>query len=415
MSNRPFPLMLEAFPAFDQSTLPPIPLQWVDMSWRGARFSDSCPQFGATPEALAGTGVVVVINWEDRCGCGQDYVAVLYDCAGECVEEWGGDDWTECLHAVSRLRRKWAPLLAANIREAEEAERKAAAQREAIARAEKAAATPRALVEFPDYPADSLPPLPTDTLWHDESWHNDMCPCYHSADGFGVWIDWPESKDRELIGSKRFCVFDYEENARGMSKARDSFECDTWEEVLAFINAARESLGADIAKGFGDDIQEAAAWIAAMHKAGKAFHWEDSPYDIIETVSGKRTFTDAESIIVNACRLRLYDFTWPADSCPCGVSLALMSKETIDGMCAEYTKLLERFELPSMSADELYFEIGAVIEGLESAFITPERAAKGGLEEAMKHVRSFSVDWEDRVDSFQTVKDAFPALRSLIY
>lgn len=418
MSNRHFPAMAAAFPEFDQSTLPPIPLQWVDMSWRGARFSDACPQFGATPNALAGTGVVVIINWQDRCGCGEDYIACLYDVEGECelLEEFGGDDWPALLEAVGRFQARWAGLLATHNREVEEAERKAAAEAAALAKAAAIAALPPlALREFPDYPADALPPLPTDTLWHDESWHNDMCPCYHSADGFGVWIDWPAAADRELIGSKRFCVFDYEENARGMSKARDSFECDTWEEVLAFINAARQSLGADIAKGFGDDIQEAAAWIAAMHKAGKAFHWEDSPYDIIETVGGNRTFTDAESILVNACRLRLYDFTWPEGTCPCGVSIALMAAESFDDMSKGYRERLAAYDLPQMSADDLWHEIAAVMGGAESAFITPERVAKGGLEEAKNYVRNFWTDWEERESDRSKYSRLFPALRSRFY
>lgn len=416
MSNRRYPLLASAFPEFDQSTLPPIPLAWVDTSSRGKRFADACPNFSATPEALVGTGVRVVINWEDRCGCGDSYIVCLYDDSYDCVEEWGGDDWTQALEAVQRMQGRWGEILRLHIARVEAEEMAAAKVREEQAQAKALAAEtlPPALREFPDYPAHALPPLPTDTLWHDESWGNDMCPCYHSADGFGVWLDYPNPEQRQFPESPRFTVFDYEALARNTSRGDSrSWDFETWEEVLAWINAARASLGPAIANGFGDSRDEAVQWIRAMHKANKHFHWEDSAHTIGTLDSNRQhvpTFTDAESIIVNACRLRLYDFKWPEDTCPCGVSLFLMLNETFADMTEGYRKRLAEFDLPVMSADDLWHELTAVMHGEKSAFITPERIARQGLDRARDYVKNFWDEWEEREQMRSNYLRLFPML-----
>lgn len=110
-ANKQFHAMAQAFPDFDQSTLPPIPEDWQDQSWRGARFSDACPQWLASPAGADGQGVRVIINWEDRCGCGDSYIVCLFDVNGECLEEFGGDDWAAILAHVEEYRAKWAPML----------------------------------------------------------------------------------------------------------------------------------------------------------------------------------------------------------------------------------------------------------------------------------------------------------------
>lgn len=83
--------------------------------------------------------------------------------------------------------------------------------------------------EFPDYPIDSLPPLPEG--WQDMSWANDACPCF----GFGdliIFIDFPEAKDREFPETKRFSVMRSPELAERDGTRLDS---DDWSEVLAFV------------------------------------------------------------------------------------------------------------------------------------------------------------------------------------
>lgn len=61
--------------------------------------ADACPQFIAFGE-LNRSRVVVTINWEDRCGCGQDYIATHYNADEEVDKDFGSDDFAEVLAIV---------------------------------------------------------------------------------------------------------------------------------------------------------------------------------------------------------------------------------------------------------------------------------------------------------------------------
>lgn len=83
---------------------------------------------------------------------------------------------------------------------------------------------------FPDFDQDSLPIIPSD--WTDVSFHNDACPCFE-APGFYVFIDYPQSWQRETPGGHRFTIFDVDDQ----NFLKDvHLETDVWAEVLALFN-----------------------------------------------------------------------------------------------------------------------------------------------------------------------------------
>lgn len=183
--------------------------------------------------------------------------------------------------------------------------------------------TYNAKTEFPDWEGPALP-----QGWEDVSWRNDMCPCYKAPNGFGVWLDYPVPEQREFPELPRFTVFDYESNSRGSeSGSRQSWDFDTFEAACAFIASATDGLPADVLATF-DSIEGAAAWVAAMHRANLAFHWEDNALTIVRfdkqsAEPSPRVFTDSQAVLINSRRFALYDLEWPEGTCPCGVSLAL--------------------------------------------------------------------------------------------
>ncbi|MBH0113223.1 hypothetical protein I5E68_09720 [Novosphingobium sp. YJ-S2-02] len=58
--------------------------------------------------------------------------------------------------------------------------------------------------EFPDFPAEAMPPIPEG--FGDASWRNDLCPCFqHEGSGVVLWVDYPKGM-QEDDGSARFNV-----------------------------------------------------------------------------------------------------------------------------------------------------------------------------------------------------------------
>jgi hypothetical protein len=90
--------------------------------------------------------------------------------------------------------------------------------------------------EFPDFPFESLPPMPPS--WEDMSWRNDVSPsfrAYTRNDGhcIRVWIDLPDPDEREL------CVKRYAAgwcDAEGSADTDHPFiESDDWDLVLSAV------------------------------------------------------------------------------------------------------------------------------------------------------------------------------------
>lgn len=79
-------------------------------------------------------------------------------------------------------------------------------------------------------------------------------------------------------------------------------------------------------------IEQAKAWIEALHAADLLFHFEDSPETIHYYAPGYvdhgRTFTDAQCKLLRKRVAELYDLDWsPAGhECPIGYALEVMDR-----------------------------------------------------------------------------------------
>lgn len=92
---------------------------------------------------------------------------------------------------------------------------------------------------FPDYPADSLPPIPPD--WRDSSWRNDACPSFETPGGLFVYVDWADKMARDFCDdSERFTV---------MRDGESLLYSDDWAAVLATVAAY------DLAARFADEMR----------------------------------------------------------------------------------------------------------------------------------------------------------------
>lgn len=76
--------------------------------------------------------------------------------------------------------------------------------------------------EFPDYPANEMPVIPTG--FNDTSWKNDACPSFSNGKLI-IWVDYPNEADREVSGFGRYTV----------SGNGPEFSTDSWGAVLKFI------------------------------------------------------------------------------------------------------------------------------------------------------------------------------------
>lgn len=88
-----FPRIAAAFPDFDVATLPSVPGDWEDVSWK----NNACPSFGAR-----GFDVFVdFANDEDRECPGRGRFTIMSESDTETLEIYNGDDWAEVLAIVN--------------------------------------------------------------------------------------------------------------------------------------------------------------------------------------------------------------------------------------------------------------------------------------------------------------------------
>lgn len=110
------PLWQREFPDFTAAELPAIPATWVDLSWH----NDISPSFSATPDALAGTGISVWVDYADvarrEFGEGDRFGVYMTDLGGERSHEWSSNDWEAVLVKVA----EWAPIWSALVATQEE-------------------------------------------------------------------------------------------------------------------------------------------------------------------------------------------------------------------------------------------------------------------------------------------------------
>lgn len=95
--------------------------------------------------------------------------------------------------------------------------------------------------EFPDFPESDMPAIPAS--YEDESWGNEMCPCFRKALASGrfitLWIDFLDPLQREITDGLRFGIT--LADANGTNDAA-GYQTDDFAALLA--EAARvENLG----------------------------------------------------------------------------------------------------------------------------------------------------------------------------
>lgn len=98
--------------------------------------------------------------------------------------------------------------------------------------------------EFPDFPLDSLPAIPSH--WHESAWHNDACPSFIIGDdsgrepGIQVFIDYADASKSEFPNwradgtLKRFNAMSIPGND---GTEMDIGTADDWQEMLAHLIA----------------------------------------------------------------------------------------------------------------------------------------------------------------------------------
>ena len=89
--------------------------------------------------------------------------------------------------------------------------------------------------EFPDIDPATMPEIPEG--FEDQSWHNDASPTFHSEElAVSIAVQHVDPAQRELEGSKRFIVFEQNDDGPG----KDLLETDDWGEVSSFIDTLRD-------------------------------------------------------------------------------------------------------------------------------------------------------------------------------
>lgn len=68
-------------------------------------------------------------------------------------------------------------------------------------------------------------------------------------------------------------------------------------------------------------IDDGKAWIEALARSGRMFHFEDSPETIVTGLDGKPLFSAHEARHVKARIAELYAFNW-GETCPLGFYLS---------------------------------------------------------------------------------------------
>jgi len=95
------------FPDFAAADMPQIPAGWQDISWH----NDSCPGFSATPQALAGTGVSIWVDYADASRRevpeSPRFTVYMTDAEGNQIADFSTDDWAELLAQAELFAHRW--------------------------------------------------------------------------------------------------------------------------------------------------------------------------------------------------------------------------------------------------------------------------------------------------------------------
>jgi len=76
-------------------------------------------------------------------------------------------------------------------------------------------------------------------------------------------------------------------------------------------------------------IENAQAYIEALVAAGKDFHFDDDPHEVIDHGTGERVFTDEEAEAVCHRLDEMADLDWGEYECPIGYCLHLQEAEQL--------------------------------------------------------------------------------------
>jgi hypothetical protein len=119
--------------------------------------------------------------------------------------------------------------------------------------------------EFPDFPPADLPAIPQG--FEDNSWHNDSCPNFISAElGLRIWIDFADSKQRDIMEGSRFTL----EPSDNEDNITDAICSDEWPVILEAIEEERA---------------EVAGCLTRLEEAdGAILHWQldDKKFAVME-------------------------------------------------------------------------------------------------------------------------------------
>ncbi|SIO50051.1 hypothetical protein SAMN05443247_06618 [Bradyrhizobium erythrophlei] len=118
--------------------------------------------------------------------------------------------------------------------------------------------------EFPDFPAADMPAIPQG--FEDNSWHNDSCPNFTSAElGLRIWIDFADPEQREISEGCRFTL----EPSDNEDTITEPISTDDWAVILEAIEEERAEIG---------------ACLAQLEKAeGAILHWQldDKKFEVM--------------------------------------------------------------------------------------------------------------------------------------
>lgn len=102
--------------------------------------------------------------------------------------------------------------------------------------------------EFPDFPRADLPAIPQG--FEDNSWHNDSCPNFTSAElGLRIWVDFADKAQREHPDASRFTL----EPSDNEDSITDPICTDDWAVILEAVEEERAEITACLAELEKDD------------------------------------------------------------------------------------------------------------------------------------------------------------------
>lgn len=191
-----------AFPDFDAATMPNILAGWVDISFK----QDTCPGFSATPDALAGTGISVWVDYADPTKRefpeSARFSAYMTDVEGNQTWEIESDDWAAILAKVEQ----WLPAWKALVDVAE---------------------------YFPGFPPHDMPSIPAGFEYSAD--HRDMCPNFtNKVSGWMLWVN-PENPEYRMHAETPRYSLSPDFTVRDDCWEDSHIAFDTWAKVVEFL------------------------------------------------------------------------------------------------------------------------------------------------------------------------------------